>query len=234
MMSKEDVISLIVECDHSPALEVRIEMEEGAQQTLDGQAESRSEVVHDDLRFVLAEAGRVSQLLAERDRRASEVGGRSVGQRDQIQSVRSTCVLLHDEQMREAAFGGRFAHALDAVAVTSAVDRVRQTAFELTTELDGLRVRLRRGGQNDFGLFLEPEERRQLVGVDIVQNIWIVVLQVGRIGQTLIVDRLRLLFGLLILLSFDAFRFRSSDSLRPIALASFSDLGLRHFGGGTI
>lgn len=68
MMSEKDVVSLIVECDHSPALEIRVKMEQRRQQTLDGETESGSEVVQNDLRLVLTEAGRISKLFTERDR----------------------------------------------------------------------------------------------------------------------------------------------------------------------
>lgn len=138
-------------------------------------------------------------------------------------------MLLHDKQMRKAAIGGRLDHAFDAVTVASSVDCVGQTALELTTEFDGFRVRFRRCGEHYFGLLLQPKERRQLIGVNVVQNVLIIVLQVGRIRQTLIVDRFRLLFGWLILLSFNALRFSFSDSPWPLMLASFANFGFRHF-----
>ena len=65
MMSEKNVVSLIVKGDHSSALEVRVEVEQRGQKPLNGQAESGSEVVQNDLGLVFAKTGRISKLLAE-------------------------------------------------------------------------------------------------------------------------------------------------------------------------
>ena len=52
MVSKENIVSLVVEGDHSSSLELRLLREETGQQTSDGMAQPSGEVVQDHLGLV--------------------------------------------------------------------------------------------------------------------------------------------------------------------------------------
>lgn len=94
-LPEEYKISLVVEGDHAPAVELRIVVEEGGEHSRDAVTQSSAEVVQKNFRSMRRELCRLLDVLHMLHRRKLVVRCRTLRQMDDQQATRCSTVLVH-------------------------------------------------------------------------------------------------------------------------------------------
>lgn len=104
-------------------------------------------------------------------------------------------VLVHDDQVGEVPFRGLLDHFFDGRVLAGQEFRVRDALVQLERELQRHHLGLGRGGQQDAGLRFTAEVWGQLVRLLVLLHLLVVLLHVGHIGLSGVLDGLGLLLG---------------------------------------